>query len=441
MKFTHFISIVILSLFSNTIFSQELKSKFRVGLSQTVDISDYKNQKFKLTAFLRVDKNNSKSSVIYIYGVTNNSENEFIKYFIDENAENLIKNNNWTKSTINGTFSEDATTLKLGAACMNNGTFYYDSFKLEVQDENENWKSIKIDNPEFEDKIKKKNHIWNNDNLTKVREFSSKLSYKNPYQGKKCLSIIGKNVVGENDIVGEFVDVNGVKLYYETYGSGEPLILLHGAGGSITSFINQIHFFSKKYKVIIIDSRGRGNSTDNNEELTYINQAKDINFFMEKLNIESAHILGWSDGGIIGLILAMQHPEKVKKLIAFGANINPEGIFTERLEYHKNNLKKYRTYKEIDTTIIHFKVLKQLIKYPNLKFESLKKITAPCLIMAGDHDVIKDIHTVKIYQSIPNAYLAILPGETHWFPEKKSKHFNEMALKFLTEEFKKPKRY
>ncbi len=114
------------------------------------------------------------------------------------------------------------------------------------------------------------------------------------------------------------------KCIAEVYGKGEPLLIIHGNGGSINNFIYQIPYFAKKYKVIIADSRAQGKSADNGDSLTYEMMADDYAALLEALKIDSAHVIGWSDGGINGLLLAMHHPEKVKKLAVTGANLTAD---------------------------------------------------------------------------------------------------------------------
>jgi pimeloyl-ACP methyl ester carboxylesterase len=113
-------------------------------------------------------------------------------------------------------------------------------------------------------------------------------------------------------------------MYYEIYGKGEPLLIIHGNGGSIENFSNQIPFFSKKYQVILADSRAHGKSVDDQDSLSYEMMADDFAALLDHLKIDSAHVIGWSDGGINGLLLASRHPEKVKKLAATGANLIPD---------------------------------------------------------------------------------------------------------------------
>ena len=123
---------------------------------------------------------------------------------------------------------------------------------------------------------------------------------------------------GSNQAVGKYADVNDIKIYYETYGEGEPLLLLHGNGGSIEGFINQIPELSKHFKVIAVDSRAQGRTTDSDQEITYALMASDMATLIDKLNLGKVNVVGWSDGDIIGLELAYAYPEKVLKVVTFG---------------------------------------------------------------------------------------------------------------------------
>jgi pimeloyl-ACP methyl ester carboxylesterase len=229
---------------------------------------------------------------------------------------------------------------------------------------------------------------------------------------------------------GKYLDINGVKLYYEIYGEGEPLLMIHGNGGSFICFENQVSEFSKHFKVILVDCRGRGNSSyQKGVELTFDLQVDDINLFLDKLNIQKTNILGWSDGGIIGLLLALKHPEKVAKLVTSGANIFPEGVvYFDEMKKTTVELESKNKNHENDLAID----LNNLdLNYPNLKFSDLNAIKSKTLIIAGDHDVIKGEHTLKMYESIPNAQLAILPNSSHSALIENSKLFNEIVLPFL----------
>jgi pimeloyl-ACP methyl ester carboxylesterase len=418
--------------------TQEATAQSFGYLHQTLDISAHQNKAFKFSASVRKDFFNGNESTYLYLTLSNGSDND--DPLLYKSTANKSVSEDWKTFEIEGTIDPNATSLLFGMVCMNYGKFYFDDFKLEVQNEDGTWKQLTVLNPGFEDATNNKEPIWGNTVMDSNKEFTAEITNKNPKSGKYCLKIELKEFYGANDANGNFVNVNGVSLYYEIYGEGTPLLLLHGAGQSIKAFKAQIEFFSKHYKVIALDSRGRGKSTDNDDELTYRNQAKDVKEFLDALQLDSVDIVGWSDGGIIGLLVAMEHPEKVKKLVAMGANIHPNGLFPERLAVHKETIKKLEADEKSKNTI-RYKVTKQLVNYPQLTFKDLEVIKAPTLIMAGDHDVITDMHTVKIFQSIPNANLAIFPGETHWFPALNSELFNSTVFDFLQRKFQKPRRF
>src|SRR5689334_15941587 len=134
---------------------------------------------------------------------------------------------------------------------------------------------------------------------------------------------------GNNPEAGNYYNNNGVKIYYEVYGEGKPLVLLHGNGGSIKSRAPLIGEFAKKYKVIAFDSRCHGKSDCPAGYLTYEQMADDVDKTLQHLGIDSAYVWGHSDGAIVGLLLAIHHPDKVKKLLASGANLRPDSTAIE----------------------------------------------------------------------------------------------------------------
>jgi len=121
-------------------------------------------------------------------------------------------------------------------------------------------------------------------------------------------SMMQGTTYGKNKEAGKYYNIRGFKMYAETYGSGQPLLIIHGNGGSINNFLYQIPYFSKKYKVIVADSRAQGNSTDEADSLSYEMMADDYAALLDQMKIESAFVIGWSDGGINGLLLAIRHP-------------------------------------------------------------------------------------------------------------------------------------
>ena len=236
-------------------------------------------------------------------------------------------------------------------------------------------------------------------------------------------------VYGNNLQAGHYAAVNGISLYYETYGSGQPLILLHGNGGSINAFSNQIPFFEKYYRVIAIDSRLQGKSGGSPDSISYDLMASDFCALLDHLQIDSAFVLGWSDGGINGIIMAMNYPKKVKKLAVSGANIVPDSsalLFADLLAM--------KNFVEHDTTASKKDIAlnKMMLHQPQIPFANLQHIGCPVLVMAGDHDIIKPEHTLKIFQSIPSASLCIFPDSNHDVCQQHPKLFNETVLTFFT---------
>ncbi len=243
---------------------------------------------------------------------------------------------------------------------------------------------------------------------------------------------------GNNPAAGKYVSVRGFKMYYEIYGAGKPLLIIHGNGGSIKDFSNQVPYFSKEYKVILADSRAQRKSGDTGDSLNYEMMADDLNALLDQLHLDSCFVIGWSDGGINGLLLAMRHPEKVKKLAVTGANLWPDTTAVEPslhrwLANYVDSLSGVQQTPEIKN---QYKLLAMMTKEPNITLEQLHAVKCPTLVMGGDHDALLPKHTLLIAEAIPQSYLWILPNSGHATPIRYSKQFNETVDDF----FKKPYR-
>ena len=197
------------------------------------------------------------------------------------------------------------------------------------------------------------------------------------------------------------IQVNNVKLYYEEYGSGQPIILLHGNQETHEIFDKLINKLKDNYKVYVIDSRCHGKS-ENPKEISYNLMCDDIIDFIKVLNIEKPILYGFSDGGIIGLLIAIKEPNLLSNLIISGANITPD-VFT--------------FFDNLITKIFYFftrsKYIKMMLDEPNIPLEDLHKITIPVHVLAGEKDVIKYEHTKLIADNINNSTLEIIKGEKH----------------------------
>jgi len=249
---------------------------------------------------------------------------------------------------------------------------------------------------------------------------------------------------GNNEAVGKYVEINDTKIYYEEYGKGKPLLLIHGNGGSIRDMGNQIDYFSKKYRVIIADNRGHGKSELKTDSLTYVQITRDWDGLVNYLKLDSIDIIGWSDGGIVGLKMGISGKSKIKKIVAMGANLRPDSTAVN--SWAVNDVIKSKKMvklkiQEQDTTR-NWNLQKQLLgllgDQPNIPIKDLSKIKAKVLIIAGDEDIIRNKHSLEIYNNIPKAQLCIMPGETHFTPASNSELFNELVNRFLSEPFKRP---
>ncbi|MDE3253898.1 MAG: alpha/beta hydrolase [Bacteroidota bacterium] len=244
---------------------------------------------------------------------------------------------------------------------------------------------------------------------------------------------------GNNPAAGKYYSIRGIKMYCEIYGKGEPLLIIHGNGGSISNFSLNIPYFAKKYKVIVADNRSQGKSVDKGDSLSYEMMADDFDALLTELHVDSANVIGWSDGGINGLLLAIRHPKKVKKLAVTGANLEPDtsAVFQEvwdivNPEYTLLKNKTHRNALEQN----NWKLMRLLVEQPHIPLSALHTISCPVLVMGGDHDVIREEHTMLIYHNIPKAYLWILPNSGHSTPIVYKDMFNQTVADFLQKPYR-----
>ena len=204
--------------------------------------------------------------------------------------------------------------------------------------------------------------------------------------------------------------------------------MLHGNGGSINAFKYQIPFFEKHFKVIAIDSRLQGKSGGSTDTISYDLMAADFCALLDYLHIDSAYVLGWSDGGIDGLIMAMKCPEKVKMLAVSGANVVPDSTAVPHgdILWMKNFVEHNKTAPKKEIALN-----KMMLYQPNIPYEELKQIHCPVLVMAGDHDIIMPEHTIKIFQFIPKASLCIFPDSNHDVCQQHPELFNKTVYRFF----------
>jgi len=243
---------------------------------------------------------------------------------------------------------------------------------------------------------------------------------------------------GDNKAAGHYLHIRGFNMYYEVYGSGKPLLFIHGNGGSISAFTNNIPFFAKTYKVIAVDSRAHGKSADPSDSLTFEQMADDFSALLDSLHEDSAYVIGWSDGGINGLVLAIRHPDKVKKLAITGANLTADTLGLTPACFAGIQQGNAELRKKVQTPQVknELKISDLDLYQPNITNEQLHTIQCPTLVIGGDHDLIPVKHTVQIAQNIPRSYLWIIPQSGHATPIDKKEQFNKIVSDFFAQPYK-----
>lgn len=224
-----------------------------------------------------------------------------------------------------------------------------------------------------------------------------------------------------------------ISLYYREKGNKEPFILLHGNGEDGSYFENQIDYFSDRYRVIALDTRGHGKSPRGNAPFTIEQFSRDLYDFMTGLEISNAIILGFSDGANIAMKFAIKHPNMVKALILNGGNLNPKGVKrTTQIPIEMGyRIASRFAFKSPDAKR-NAEMLGLMVNEPNISPVELSKITAPTLVICGKRDMIKESHTKEIAANIPSAKLSIIKGN-HFIANKRAAAFNKEVDAFLKE--------
>jgi pimeloyl-ACP methyl ester carboxylesterase len=255
------------------------------------------------------------------------------------------------------------------------------------------------------------------------------------------LSAIAQIKYGSNN--GKYLTIQGSEIYYEEYGKGTPLLLIHGGFGSISDFEKVIPILAKKYKVIISDAPGLGRSEFSGKPLSY-NLLADYNSeIIDKLKLDSLYVMGWSDGAIAGLILAKDRPDKVQKLIISGANYKTEG-FKNREEaknwtdtnWLEKNWKNWIQYyqklspkKDWKRYVNEIKVMWFQEQY--FSKADLEIIRIPTLVVYGDNDMFTLEHGIEIHNAIKGSQFCVIPNCSHEVFGEKPEIISQIALDFL----------
>jgi pimeloyl-ACP methyl ester carboxylesterase len=247
---------------------------------------------------------------------------------------------------------------------------------------------------------------------------------------------------------GQLYNVNGVRLFVEVSGKGPPILFLHGGLGYFDeAFAAQKAYFAPFRTVIGVDQRGHGHSPDNDQEFSYRQMAEDTAAVLQQLKVGRVDVVGHSDGGNVGLLLARYHPELVRRLVISGAN--SRGDYDGLLAYLRFRFSSEERFalgvspRERD---LYVRVSPDGIQHwPTILAKTkalwatrvvidaadLAAIHIPVLVMAGDHDAIPVEHTVEIYRRLPHAQLCILPATGHATMQDRPDEFNRLTREFL----------
>lgn len=222
-----------------------------------------------------------------------------------------------------------------------------------------------------------------------------------------------------------------IELYYREKGTGEPFLLLHGNGENGSYFEHQIDYFSGKYRVIALDTRGHGKSPRGAAPFTIEQFSRDLYEFMEGLSLLHAIILGFSDGANIAMQFAMKYPDKMRALILNGGNLDAKGVKrTTQIPIEIGYKIARRFAGRSPGAKRNAEMLGLMVNEPHIEPWELSQITAPTLVICGTRDMIRESHTREIAGNIPNAKLAILRGD-HFIANKRPAEFNREVEHFL----------
>ena len=238
-----------------------------------------------------------------------------------------------------------------------------------------------------------------------------------------------------------YAEINGVKIWYAVFGHGQPVLLLHGGLANSNYWGNLIPALSNDYQVVVMDSRGHGRSSRSSEPLGYDLMASDVLALMDFLKLDKAAIIGWSDGAIIGLDIAIHHPERLTKLFAFAANSDPDGVadVSQSQVFNAYMARAKAEYQSLSPTPAEYdsfmaQVTKMWETQPHFSAENLHSIRTTTWIVDGDHDeAIKRSNTLFMADQIPGSGLLIQPKVSHFSFLQDATQFNADVLHFLKE--------
>jgi pimeloyl-ACP methyl ester carboxylesterase len=242
--------------------------------------------------------------------------------------------------------------------------------------------------------------------------------------------------------MGEYVQVGDVNTWYEVSGDGDPLVMLHGGMGDGTAWGANAPAMAERYQTFIPDRRGHGKTPDVDGPLTYDAMAEDTILFLEQVVGGPARLLGWSDGGIVALLVSMRRPDLVHRQVLVGTNFNRDGLLSNFLlgdDPNGEDVAMFKAFYEavaVDPAnwpVFFEKTERMWREEPTLTVDDLKAVHTPTLVLVGDDDAIHFDHTIALYEGIAGSQLCVVPGTSHVVTLEKPALFDELVLAFLAE--------
>jgi pimeloyl-ACP methyl ester carboxylesterase len=242
--------------------------------------------------------------------------------------------------------------------------------------------------------------------------------------------------------MGEYVQVGDIKTWYEVSGDGEPLVMLHGGMSDGTAWGANAPAMAQHYRTFIPDRRGHGKTPDVDGPLTYDAMTEDTIGFLEQVVGGPARLVGWSDGGIVALLLSMRRPDLVTRQVLVGTNFNHDGLLPDFALGDDPNAEDVAMFKALyeavavdpaNWPVFFEKTARMWREEPMLTLDDLKAVEAPTLVLVGDDDAIYFDHTIALYEGIAASQLCVVPGTSHVVTLEKPALFDELVLAFLGE--------
>jgi pimeloyl-ACP methyl ester carboxylesterase len=239
-----------------------------------------------------------------------------------------------------------------------------------------------------------------------------------------------------------YVQLGAVRTWYDEHGEGEPLVLLHGGLVDARFFEPNLPALAEHFHVYTPERRGHGHTPDVEGPITYQLMTEDTIAFLETVVRQPADLVGHSDGAVVAMLVAIQRPELVKRLVMISGGFNKSGDAAPDTEWNVDQIAEFLgpAYGEVSPDGIgHFKVVATKIGEmaavePNLQASELAKVTQRSLLVFSDDDLVTPQHMIDMYAALPNAELAIVPGTSHFLTQEKPDLVNKIVVDFLTKE-------